>query len=224
MSTAASAVIDLVQERLNELTDGTATAYTDAQALAWLNQGQRVIAMHRPDASSSVVNLQLVQGVKQTLATGQRRLLGVTTNMGTGSTRGAHIDGPVEFNMLGRYDRTWATSANEDATVLEYAYNPEVPGTFYVNPPVPSTPDVYIEVMVATDPTDVAAVGNNISLGDIYVPFLVEWMLYCFWDRDDERSPNYARGQAHLRTFLQLLSGKTQADMAVNPMNLERGG
>lgn len=224
MTTVASTIVDKVQERLQDTAGST---YTDAQMLAWLNEAQRAICLVRPDAKSTTKSVQLIQGVKQSLAAGDRRLMGVTTNMGTDgleASRGTHIDGPVDLNRLGRYDRDWGAPANESATVLEYSYNPEVPGTFWVNPPVPSTPNVYIEISVAQDPSDVAAEGNNIDLPDIYSPPMIEWMLYCAWGRDDERSPNYQRAQGAFQNFQALLGLKTQGDVAVLASSLERGG
>lgn len=221
MATTAQQVADLARERLE---DTSGTTYTDAQALAWINQGQRAICHLRPDAKTAVKNLTLVQGAKQTLDAGDRRLMFVTMNMGAGgATRGAVIDGPVDFNRIGRFDRTWAASANESTTVLEYAYDPSVPDTFWVNPPQTSSPE-QIEVGVAQDPTDVALIGSNIDLGDIYVPMLVEWLLFCFFGRADERSPTYQRSRDALETFYQLLGVKTQGDTAITPERIERGG
>lgn len=211
----ASAIITQIHELAG---DPDAITWTDPQALVWINEGQRAIATFRPDASTETLSVKLIPGTLQTI-TG-RRLMSVHHNQGAdGSTPGNAIR-LVERGVLDELDPGWHAAAA--ATIIdEYIYDSREPKTFWVNPPVSTTTNVYIKLTQAIDPADIASTGTAITLDDIYQPALLEWALYRVFGRDAEETPNYGRSLSYLKNFYQLLGIKTPTDSALSPKRRE---
>ena len=96
-------------------------------------------------------------------------------------------------------------------------YDEKVPKQFYVSPPVHSTTNVYIEIAQYVDPTDCQTLTSTVNMDDVYVPALIEWVVYRFVARDAEEVPDVQRAVRHFTAFFSRLKEKIQADMAVNP-------
>lgn len=213
----ASEVIASVAEVLN---DNDYVTWTQDQLLGWLNEGQRIIALVRPDSSQVTEAVSLVPGTRQTLAAGSVRLMTVIRNMGNdGLTPGQAIR-LVERATKDELDPDW--HAAEAGTVIdEYIYDDRVPLTFYVSPPVSSTESVYVDLTRAATPSDVPDVDTAINVEDQYVPALKEYMWYGAYARESEESPNYARAERHFANCMSLLGVKTGGDALITPKTRE---
>lgn len=207
----ASAIIAQVSEIVQ---DESNIVWTEPQALAWLNDAQRVVVSLRPDSSILSHSAILVPGTKQSI-TGLR-LMGISRNMGIdGVTPGRSIRF-VERGIKDDSDPNWHTETA--ATIIkEWTFDARTPKIYYVSPPVHASTVVQIELEEAISPADVAAVGNPISLDDIYAPSMIEWITYRFLARDSEETPNIQRAASHFQQFFSLLGAKMNPDMAVNP-------
>ena len=201
--------------RANETAqDETAVIWESSQALAWLNDGQRALASVRPDASILNHSVILQPGTKQSI-TGLR-LMAVVRNMGVdGATPGDAIR-LVERGAKDESDISWHTET-ASAVVKEWIFDARTPREYYVSPPVVATPVVQVEVSEAVVPAAVSDVADPITLEDIYSPHLIEWILYRFFSRDSEETPNIQRAISHFSAFFNLLGEKMQVDMAINP-------
>jgi len=194
--------------------DESNVVWTTAQALEWLNDAQRTIAIVRPDASSLNHSITLVAGTKQSI-TGLR-LLSCIRNMGIDGVTPGRAIRLVERGVKDEFDPDWHTEATS-TEVLEYVFDARTPKQFYVSPPIPASPVVQIEVSEAVNPAAVTAVGNTITLDDIYAPAMLEWIVYRFFSRDSEENPNIQRAISHFQAFFNVLQAKLQVDMAINP-------
>ena len=183
------------------------------QALRWLNSAQRAIVSLRPDASVINQSILLLAGTKQAI-TGLR-LMSITRNMGVDGLTAGRAIRLIERGIKDEFNPDWHTDT-AGTVVKEYIYDIRVPKEFYVWPPVDSSPDVYVEVQESINPADVA-IGDPITLDDIYAPAIIEWILYCFMSRDSEETPNNSPGGAHFQAFNLLLTGKLSSDSGVNP-------
>lgn len=210
--------------RANEIAqDVDQVTWTPAQGLSWLNDAQLAICNLRPDASVSRGTVKLSPGVTQTIE--GRRLMAVHWNMGSdGSTRGRAIR-LIERGVMDDSYPDWPAET-ADPTVLEYMYDTRNPQQFDVYPPVPDTPDVWIEASQATNPDEIADASDPITLDDVYAPALVSWMAYRYFSRDSEETPNWARAAGFYRDVFNLLDVKLRFDLMVNPKlrnHLEKG-
>lgn len=205
---------DIIAQASEIAQDETNVVWSTTQALAWLNDGQRAVAINRPDSSVATKVIQLASGTRQQIT--DRRLFSVTRNMGNNGNAPGYAPRLVERGMLDEFNPNWhAESPGE--IIFEYTWDKRHPKEFFVNPPVTSLDDVWVEVVVATNPAAVPSLAGTIELDDIYGPPMIEWICYRFFARDAEEVPDAQRAAAHFNRFFQILGIKTQADQAVSP-------
>lgn len=211
----------IYQQAAEILQDVLYATYSQTQLGAWVNDAQRAISIARPDANVSIENFLLSPGVsRQTLPATANRLGGLIRNMGTdGLTPGRGITGPVPREPLDAVLPLWTVTTG--AFVKQYVYDEDTPLVFYVYPPVSGA--WYVEAKFFKIPVNVTLPSSTIDLPDIYAPVIREWILYCAFARDSERTPNWVRAARHLTNFYQLLGVKTNSDLAVSPKILEQG-
>lgn len=218
MSTiTAQAIIDKAQIILQ---DTTAVRWSESELLGWLNDGQREIVALRPDAYSKIANVTCVAGTKQSIPTSDGlRLLDVIRNMGAGgSTPGLAIR-KVPRQIMDGQTPDWHSSGSS-ATIKHYVFDERAPKTFYVYPP--ATVGTQLEILYAAAPADVSAIGNTITLDDIYMTPLMDYILYRAYSKDTEYAGNANRAAAARQSFENTLGLKAQADAAnVGKINVQ---
>ena len=134
------------------LLDVTPTRWTDAEKLIYLNDGQRLTVLYKPDSNVVIDVYQLVPGTKQRIPDGSNayqnlsgttlqegvNLLELFKNMGiTGEVPGDAID-PIDLQELNAYNSSWH-SDTPHAAVQNYALDERYPDNFFVYPPQPKT-------------------------------------------------------------------------------------
>lgn len=224
MTVPASEIIEGVRELVRDapLSDGSDyRVFKTAQAVRWINDGQRGICGLRPDALAIVTPHQLTTGkTLQQVPAGYHRLLGLNINLGAdGETVGQAITGPVPQEHLDSVQPGWRTSTG--TRVRQYVWHPDTPLYFYVVPSVAVTH--YVEARLAKEPTAISALTENIELPDTFAPALMAWVASRALSRDDENSPNWVRAGELMAQSLQLLGVEGQARAATNPRSNERG-
>lgn len=206
-----------VLNRVSEITQDTANAtWTAAQLIEWLNDAIRTLVLVRPDASAITSSMQLASGTRQTLAAGELRVIRVTRNMGVAGTTPGRAIRLGSIPDIDAFNPDWHT-ATTDVVVREYMFDESRPDEFWVTPPVPASPAVFVEAVRAVLPTAMAAAGETLPVDDIYAPALIEWCCYRAFSRDSERTPNWQRAGRHFAAFFNLLQVKMKADMAIDP-------
>lgn len=203
MATTAQAVIDSAQI---VLVDETAVHWPETELLGWLNEGVQVIGTLRPDATNVVGNITLAAGTKQALPTGAKALLDIPRNVGGRAVR------QTRMALLDAQRPTWHTDTA--GPTRNYAYDPRTPRTFYVYPPAEAGAQVEIKYQAATAPV---TAGQNVPLGDEFVPALLDYVLYRAFSKDAEYNGTGARAAAHRQAFDAAVGAKTAVDAAVSP-------
>lgn len=214
----ASTIIDQAHEIVQDIdAEESAKTWTTAQAIRWINEGQLAICGLKDSAKTANVSLQLTANTTKQTVTG-RRVLSVIRNMGTdGNTPGRAIR-LVERAAKDESDPDWHVETPA-STIKEYVLDDRDEKTVYVSPPPDS--GLWIEVLQAVNPVNITDSTDTIDIEDIYSPALLEWVLYRFFGRDSEETPNYVRANGYLRNFYQLLGIKAQADMKFSPKTRE---
>jgi hypothetical protein len=99
--------------------------------------------------------------------------------------------------------------------VRELYYNDKRnPLVFYVNPPVPATPNVQIELATSkapalvTDP-DAGAIG----ISDVYAPAIGHWMMFKAYSLATQAMGQFQRAQFYYNSFFNLLGVKLKGEM-----------
>jgi hypothetical protein len=194
--------------------DTTNIRWSENELLGWLNDGQREICTVKPDASTKVASMALAAGTKQAIPADGTAAIKVTRNMGAGGSTPGGAVRKVPMELLDSSTPNWHT-ATATATVLHFSVDPRMPRNFYVYPPSLGTTQV--ELLYAAAPTDVAAVGNTISIDDLYATALIDYIAYRAYLKDHELIGNDVRAASHYKLFSDFLTRRTQVDSAVVP-------
>lgn len=207
----AVAVNDLLTETRYLLQDANKVRWTDAELLAWLNIGQCVVAIGKPDSSTTTGVLTLVAGTKQALPAGGLILVSLIRNMGAdGQTPGRTIK-PVDRGIIDTLNPDWHTET-ASGEVLYYVYDARAPKTFYVSPPQPVSPH-RVEAIYSITPT-VAVLGGNIYLDDVYRGILIDYICYRAYGKDDEVGDTN-KSNFYMQSFMSTMGLKASGDAAL---------
>lgn len=215
MSTTAQSIIHRVTQSLG---DNTSIKWPVDRLVRYLNDGQRDIVSHRPDAMNTSHVLALIAGHKQPLPENGEKLINVLANT-TGSRRAVT---KVMLTALDSQVFNWR-SMTPTQEILHFMYDPREPKHFEVYPP--AALGASLEIEYAARPTDIAeptagqlytAVTGNISVGDLFANALADYVLYrCHAEQSEEAQP--VRAQAHYGAYVSSLGIEAQATVAVAP-------
>ncbi len=190
------------------LKDPGKVRWSDSTLLGWLNGAQLQVVAVRPDAKATKVDLELVEGVEQSIPANGTRLLDVVRNVG-----GRAIT-LISRDDLTAFDPDWYT-AGPAPMVKHYTFDSNDPKAFEVYPP--AADGAKARVLYAAIPTDCASLAANIDLDDIYEGPLIDWVCYRAWAEDGDSVADGGRAANALATFMQALTGKTTSDQAARP-------
>lgn len=213
MTVAVNTLIDNVEVILK---DAANIRWDAVDLIIWLNQGQKEIVIHKPDASVITESVVLTAGSKQALPTGGVMLIDVTRNMGTSA--GAEADAGatislVEKKVMDRLLPTWS-SATGSTTTKHYMFDARNPTVYYVYPKSLGTN--YVEISYSKVPTDSAA-GGNITILDIYEGALMDYILYRAYSVNDDVN-SVERAKHHLSAFMLSVGKLEQVETINNPI------
>lgn len=187
---------------------------TAANWLDWLNDGQRTIALVRPDSSSVTENITLVTGAKQSLPANRTRLLAVTRNMGAnGTTPGKALRFATREDQDAVNEDWYSATAASPVKAVIYDDKKD-PLTFWVTPPGVS--GWRIEGTLSKVPDDIlAAVVDtaDISLPDVYSAPLQQWMLFRGYALNSQAQGYLQRAQGAFGAFFNLLGVKLRGEL-----------
>ena len=204
----------------NEDADGD--VWNDTTLLAFYNNAIKTACQAKPSLCATVKALSLSAGSAQTLTSTDYRLSGILYNY-VGDAVGKVMRGPVPMVDMDAMLPTWhTTTANDDHTIDEYIVNKETPRDFWVYPKASASSKIMATVAVL--PTD-ATVPATDDVPDSILPIIggiTEYMLYCCWRGDDERSPTWAKGERARQSAFNILGIKIQAETEYAPKELEK--
>lgn len=216
--------------------------WSEKELVAWLNDAQRVIAKYLPDSCSRVDVIKLATGSRQSIETIQaasikhgdgstsaltrgKKLLDVVRNMGSDGLSAGRAVMLRTREELERIDPRWHVDTGSE--IKGYVHDPRTPKYFWTFPAVPSGTDVWVEVAMLANPTEVAYVadsmrisGNSttvISLGDEYVDDIVNYMLARAHLKEAEVAGNAGIANAYANQFIGSINAQVQAATGVNP-------
>jgi hypothetical protein len=209
-----------VRRAVETLQDPTSIRWPVNELVRYLNDGQREIALYRPDSMVTSATAPLVAGAKQTLPAGGTKLIDVVRNT-AGDKRAIRLTNReiLDAQVSGWYGLPGVTE------ILHFMYDVRDPRTFYVYPVAAAT-GASVELVYAALPVDIAepadgslygAVDGNISVPDIYGNVLLDYILYRAYTKDSEYAGNAARSQAHYQLFTNALGMEIKGTVGVAP-------
>lgn len=206
----AQSIIDKAQTILQDTTE---VRWTEVELLGWLNDGQREIAVTRPDLFSKIANVTLIAGTRQTIPSDGTVILRVLRNMGANGTTPGRAIRHVPMEILDSNVPDWhsKTAATE---ILHATLDGRMRKNFYVYPPAAA--GTQVEVLYGSAPADVANKSDAITVDDVYATPLVDYLCFRAYSKDQDLTGNTERAAAHRSAFYDVLNGKTNADNAVS--------
>lgn len=210
---------DIISRAQTVLNDVGGVRWTDAELLKWISDGQRVVAMVRPDASSLNTTVTLVAGTKQTLPADGVRLLDVIRNIKANGDpdRAVRL---VERENLDAQNPNW--HAVSGPVVLNWMVDNRDPLNFYVYPKAAAGQK--LEILYSRNPADVTSSSQNLSIPDIYAEPLFNYVLFRAYSKDADFGGNFALAQGYMQAFMSMLGIKTSKDFAFSPDANKIGG
>lgn len=211
MATAQN-VIDRTRQLINDVATSFVSGlrWADAEMLQWLTDGQREIVLLEPEANPVTALFDVVAGSpRQRLAAATfYKVIRIEANGATGPVYG-NVMTIVEKDVLDSFSSAFASRTVADGVnpYKHYALDPLDPLAFWLDQPALDARDVV--VTSAGIPVDVAAVGSTLTLSDMYVPHLVDYLAYRTLSKD-ARAGAKAIGKTYYQVFLMRLAAGRQ--------------
>lgn len=215
-TTTAASVINKAAILLLDLAN---VRWTRAELLGWINDAQRAVALSKPDASNSVASVKLIAGTKQALPPDAWLLMDVVRNMGTNGTTPGQAIRIVTRELIDAMNPSWHASP-QVSVIDNYIYNVQDQISYYVYPPSDGTG--YIELNYAQLPPDVLTEANLLVISDIYVPVVLDYIMYRCCSKDAEYAAGLRLASAYYKSFATAMGMVEQSEMRNNP-DLELG-
>lgn len=212
MTTTAASLIAKAQKILQ---DTAGVSWDSTELLGWLNDGQKMVVLLKPNSNAKTSSVKLVAGTRQALPTDGVQLIDITNNMGTDGTTVGRAIRIAERETMDAFNPDWHTGT-ASTTVKHYMYSELDPKVFWNYPPQPSANQGYVRIVYGAVPTDAASDGN-IGLDDIYGPPLVDYMLFRAYSKDTEYASDPARSNLHQQAFGNALGVKFKVERSLTP-------
>ena len=178
MTTTTQSVLDRARFVLQ---DPTAVRYTDAELVAWVNDGQRAVYAVKKDVSATNSILNLAEGTQQTLPVAAELLLDIPRAV-TQAGAPAQAVRLVDMALMDAQAPGWHAD-RKTYLVSDYMYDPREPKVFYVYPPALSGAKVLAKYSV---PPTTALLAGNLTIDDVYSPILLDYVLYRAYSKETE--------------------------------------
>jgi hypothetical protein len=193
-------VKDILDRAQDILQDTTKVRWPEAELIRYLNDAQREVVLHKPDASSVTGLVTCAAGTKQAIPNTGLRLLDVIRNMGTTGTAPGNAVTLVGRGVLDAQRRGWHAES-PSASIDHYVFDSRDPKTFYVYPP--ATSGVRLEVMYSVVPATLTSASSSIGLDATYTNALIDYVLYRAYSKDADFAANLDRSLTHYQAFAQ---------------------
>jgi hypothetical protein len=213
----------IIRRCVETLQDNSSIRWPVAELVRYLNDGQREIIVHRPDAMVTNATQALAAGSRQTLPAAGAKLIDVIRNT-SGNKRAVRM---CAREILDAQSPNWHNLAGA-TEIVHFMFDPRDPRTFYVYPPAAAS-GASLEIVYSALPTDITepaagtdytAVSGNISVPDIHGNVLQDYILYRAYTKDAGYAGNDARAAARYAAFANGLGMEIKATLGVSPTSL----
>ncbi len=189
------------------LQDVAHTRWPLDELLAYLTDAVRTLCVYKPDACSKLTTHTLVAGTKQTLPPDGVTLVDVVRNSTSGRTVRR-----VDRSVLDAANTNWH-NATPAVDVTHYVFDPQNQTTFWVDPP--NTGAGALELVYAAVPSELSD-GDSIAVSDVWVPALLDYVLYRCYSKDAEYAGNAQAAIAYYNAFAGQVAAKTAGELGTD--------
>ncbi|QUO23831.1 hypothetical protein KEH57_09530 [Burkholderia cenocepacia] len=216
--TTVRSLVDEVSALLNDAEPDFANIrWTRDEVREYATDAALQVATLRPELFEHTETLMLSPGERQSLPddTMFERIDGTLNDKGELMGRPYRADATVSrvaSRWFGDWSSRCACCVEARTYVLEsWTFDPAIPSTFFVAPPVPPGKPVRVlavlsRVPAATDEDDAIAIDPRFHNA------LIEFMLYRAFSKDEDSQASVARSERHKQHFYEMLGLQRQAE------------
>lgn len=204
-------IADRAWTKVNEATGGSAIRWPAAEALMWINDGQRecvsqLSSSYPKKATPTIAAGNSRQDFAGLAITDGISVLDVVCNLNAaGTTRGRAIT-KRERAWFDDQLPDWHTKTGPE--VVHWIYDPRDPKAFYIYPVPLST--MKLELIYSANPPDLVSLSSQIALDDIYANALQWFVLFSFYSKDATYAKNPQTAANYWQLFMQSLGLRGQ--------------
>lgn len=204
---------DILDTCRASLLDGSKVRWSDAELRGYLNDGQRTVSNLLPDACVDTRIVQLVAGPKQTMPADGRKLINLIRNAPDGSDPDQLGTAVRRCSMheLSATKADWVSTASAH-TIVNYVYDENTPGIYYVYPP--AVAGIKVEISLSVNPQNTTASSSALSISENYSGMLIDYVMFRAFSKDSGVANGLARAQLHWQTFQTALQAAIESHMA----------
>lgn len=219
---ASNTKVSDILSRANVILQDQDLRWSKNEKIQWINDAHKAIILVRPDAGMRTADFTCVANTKQSLLdpngltdlssyTPVRLRAVIRNRAGTGRAI-RHEQQRVLDDQIPEWHALAASTA-----VQFYTHDPANPTSFYLYP----APNGGHKVEVTYSATPTAVLGENdfITLEDVWVPVILDYVLYRAYTKDAEYTANLDRAMAHYKTFSEAVMANAQAQAALPPLD-----
>ena len=221
-------VKDILERVTTLYNDSDYVRITKQEYLKFLDDAINQLILSRPDANVKTSVVKLKPGTRQEIPQDGYSLIQIYANVNTPD--GVTILGygnpifQVERKDLD-YFNNWHVPVGGTTEVTEFAYDTRSPRTFWVNPPVTATPDIYVEMDYSHGVVEYAKMPDSfevvlemdIPVSDIFKGPLISYMLYLLYSTDSTSQIDRQVAQRYVASFYQALGLEYKSMLYVIP-------
>lgn len=206
----AAIQVDSAVERASVIVqDTTHVRWSLSEKLQYITDAVREICLYKPDALAKTATLNLVPGVRQPLPADCVALVDVLSNGDGTSVR------PTSRVQMDAIAPGWQKSS-PSATVKHWMFDPQDQNQILVYPPQPSVSPGSLVITYAAAPIEAAA-GATLPLKDVWMPVIVNYLLFRIYSKDAEYAGNGQLATAYYQAFNASLVGRGAAEDKTDP-------
>ena len=221
---ASNTKVSDILSRANVILQDQDLRWSKAEKIQWVNDAHKAIILLRPDAgmrrgdftctADTAQSLLASNGLADLNAYTPVRLRAVVRNKpqtGTGRAIRHELQRVLD-DQLPEWHATAATTSCQF-----YTHDPANPTAFYLYPAPAAGHKV--EVVYSATPTAALADGDYITLEDIWVPVILDYVLYRAYTKDAEYTANLERAGVHYKAFIDAIQANAQAQATLPPID-----
>lgn len=219
MDIQAAEVLDRAKLQLQDV---GGVRWAEQELLLWLNDAQSQVVFYKPSATSTTISMPLKAGTHQTLPADAARLIRVVRNSGTDGVPGRSVR-VVGRESLDATNPHWHNAeaarrfpeCRHGGVVQHICYDEEAPRDFYVYPGIAKefVGKASLDLVYAKVPTRINDRNDKLSLQHMWIPVLVDYILFKAYMKDAEYASNGERAGTHFQLFMAAVSSKGQLDL-----------
>ncbi len=188
--------------------------WTEEEILLWITDAQRAIVLLRPNSYNWVDNVPLKKGARQAIPTDGWVLLTANANVDPATLEYGRAVTLATFDQMNRQFPNWRADA-KNKLAYNYLFDLTDQKAFYVWPPNDGTG--MVELNYSRTPPALTDMTQAITLDDIYVPAMVDYVCMRASMKDAEFGPGLQYAQAFQGSFMAQVMGKDAGEKEQNP-------